>query len=255
MTARLLILGGTTEARRLAERLKDRKDLSITLSLAGRTKDPAPLPVPTRVGGFGGADGLADYLKAEGVDMLIDATHPYAAIISANAAQAARAAGVPLLALRRAPWTPQEGDRWTMVPDMEAAVAALGDTPRRVFLALGRKELAPFEAAPQHAYVIRSVDPVEPPLAVPDATYILARGPFTQADDDALLAAHRIDALVCKNSGGKATSGKLAAARERGLPVIMVERPAVPQVRTVKTVEQAVGWIDQRAARSVKRGE
>lgn len=255
MTARLLILGGTTEARRLAERLKDRKDLSITLSLAGRTKDPAPLPVPTRVGGFGGADGLADYLKAEGVDMLIDATHPYAAIISANAAQAARAAGVPLLALRRAPWTPQEGDRWTMVPDMEAAVAALGDTPRRVFLALGRKELAPFEAAPQHAYVIRSVDPVEPPLAVPDATYILARGPFTQADDDALLAAHRIDALVCKNSGGKATSGKLAAARERGLPVFMVERPAVPQVRTVKTVEQAVGWIDQRAARSVKRGE
>lgn len=261
MTARLLILGGTTEARRLAERLKDRTDLSITLSLAGRTKEPAALPVPTRVGGFGGAEGLAAYLKAEGVSMMIDATHPFAAIISANAAQAARAAGVPLLALRRAEWKPQEGDTWTMVADMDAAVAALGKAPRRAFLALGRKELAPFEAAPQHAYVVRSVDPVEPPMAVPDATYILARGPFSQADDDALLAAHRIDVIVCKNSGGKATSGKLAAARERGMPVIMVERPSVPDVRTVKTVEQAVGWIDQRVrppsskGSKTKRGE
>lgn len=257
MTARLLILGGTTEARRLAERLKDRTDLSVTLSLAGRTKDPAPLPVPTRIGGFGGAEGLAAYLTAEGITMLIDATHPFAAIISTNASQAARTAGVPLLALRRAPWTPHEGDQWTMVPDMEAAVAALGQKPRRAFLALGRKELAPFEAAPQHAYVIRSVDPVEPPLAVPHATYVLARGPFTQSEDDALLAAHGIEVIVCKNSGGKATSGKLAAARERGLPVIMVERPEVPQVRTVRTVEQAVGWIDQRVRPSgkTKRGE
>lgn len=204
------------------------------------------MPVPTRVGGFGGAEGLAEYIKAEGVTMVVDATHPFAAIISTNAAQAVRMAGVPLLALRRAPWTPHDGDLWTMVPDMEAAVAALGKKPRRVFLALGRKELAPFEAAPQHAYIIRSVDPVEPPLAVPNAKYILARGPFTQEDDDALLAAHRIDVIVCKNSGGKATSGKLAAARERRLPVIMVERPEVPQVRSVKTVEQAVGWVDQR---------
>ena len=147
---RILILGGTTEARRLAEGLARRHDLAVTLSLAGRTAHPVAQPVPVRIGGFGGAQGLADYLAAERIDALIDATHPYAAIIAANAARAAGAAGVPLLGLRRPPWMAVAGDRWIEVDDVAAAVRALGEAPRRVFLALGRNEIAAFETAPQH---------------------------------------------------------------------------------------------------------
>ncbi|MGE5147122.1 MAG: precorrin-6A/cobalt-precorrin-6A reductase, partial [Candidatus Eiseniibacteriota bacterium] len=166
---RTLILGGTAEARALAGALAERRDLAVTLSLAGRTAEPLKQPVPVRSGGFGGAEGLADYLRAARIDVLIDATHPYAAAISANAAEAARAARIPLIALRRPPWTRVAGDMWTEAGTMEEAVTALGQAPRRVFLALGRKELHPFEAAPQHVYLVRSVDPVDPPLAVPHA--------------------------------------------------------------------------------------
>jgi precorrin-6A/cobalt-precorrin-6A reductase len=170
----------------------------VTLSLAGRTSNPVPHPVPLRIGGFGGAEGLAAYLRAEHIDRLIDATHPYAAAMSDNAARAATTAGVPLLGLRRAAWTAVAGDRWTEVADTRAAAQALGAAPRNVFLALGRNEIAAFAAAPQHRYLVRSVDPVEPPLAVPHATYIRARGPFPEADDRALLATHAIDVIVSK---------------------------------------------------------
>jgi precorrin-6A/cobalt-precorrin-6A reductase len=241
---RILILGGTTEARRLAECLVGRPDLAVTLSLAGRTANPAAQPVPVRSGGFGGAQGLADYLAREHIDALIDATHPYAAIMSANAARAAGAAGVPLLALRRPPWVAVAGDRWNEVADASAAVRALGDAPRRVFLALGRNEIAAFAEAPQHHYLVRSVDPVEPPLRVPHASYVTGRGPFTQADDRALLSAHSTETVVCKNSGGDATYGKIAAARELGLEVIMLRRPALPAVAAVATIEDALAWID-----------
>jgi precorrin-6A/cobalt-precorrin-6A reductase len=241
---RILILGGTTEARRLAERLAGRHDLAVTLSLAGRTAKPAAQPVPVRIGGFGGADGLADHLVAERVDALIVATHPYAAIIAANAARAARSAGVPLLALRRPPWVAVAGDRWIEAADTRAAVRALGDAPRRVFLALGRNDIAPFVAAPQHHYLVRSVDPVEPPLRVPQASYVTGRGPFTQADDRALLLAHGIEIVACKNSGGDATYGKIAAARMLGLAVIMLRRPVLPAVPAVETIEDALAWID-----------
>jgi precorrin-6A/cobalt-precorrin-6A reductase len=251
---RILILGGTTEARRLAERLARRADLTVTLSLAGRTAAPAVQPVPVRIGGFGGADGLADYLTNEGVDALIDATHPYAAAISANAARAAQATGVPLLALRRPPWNAVAGDRWIEVADARAAVAALGVTPRRVFLALGRKELAPFVDAPQHHYLVRSVDPVDPPLAVPHASYVTGRGPFTEADDRALLCAHNIEIVVAKNSGGTATYGKIAAARELALPVIMPSRPPLPKVSAVDSVEDALAWLDHVRAPRTDRG-
>ena len=162
--------------------------------------------------------------------MLIDATHPYAAVISANAAQAAGETGVKLLALRRPPWTKVAGDNWIEVATVEAGVNALGRAPRRVFVALGRNELQPFAAAPQHDYLIRSVDPVDPPLAVPHATYIAARGPFTETDDRALLERHKIDVVVAKNSGGDATYGKIAASRALGLPVVMLTRPALPDV-------------------------
>jgi precorrin-6A/cobalt-precorrin-6A reductase len=251
---RILILGGTAEARVLAQRLAGRSDLAVTLSLAGRTATPAVQPVPVRVGGFGGADGLADYLSAERVHALIDATHPYAAIISANAARAAQSTGVPLLALRRPPWIPIAGDRWIEVEDIPAAVAALGAAPRRVFLALGRKELAPFTAAPQHHYLVRSVDPVDPPLAVPYATYVTARGPFAEAAERALLGVHAIGVVIAKNSGGTATYGKIAAARSLGLPVIMPSRPPLPAVTAVETIEEALAWLDHVRAPGADRG-
>jgi precorrin-6A/cobalt-precorrin-6A reductase len=251
---RILILGGTTQARRLAERLAPRADLAVTLSLAGRTAAPAPHPVPVRIGGFGGATGLAAWLGAEAIDLLIDATHPYAARISANAAAAATLAQVPLLALDRPAWVAVDGDRWTEVVDMQGAVQALGAAPRRAFLALGRNELAPFAEAPQHFYLIRSVDPVEPPLAVPYAAYLTGRGPFDGADERALLARHHIDVIVAKNSGGAATYGKIAAARSLGLPVIMLARPARPQVPAATSVEEALVRLDHALASEAVRG-
>ncbi|NGN40875.1 cobalt-precorrin-6A reductase [Mesorhizobium sp. CGMCC 1.15528] len=254
MTHRILILGGTTEARQLAGKLADRADLSVVLSLAGRTVDPVAQPVPVRSGGLGGAQGLANYLCDEQVGLLIDATHPYAANISRNAAEAATLAGVPILTLRRPAWEAVEGDHWTLVENGREAVAALGERPRRVFLALGRQEIADFARAPQHAYVIRSVDPIEPPLAVPDATYILARGPFAETDERELLAGHRIDAIVAKNSGGSATYGKIAAARELGIEVILFRRTDLPDVPSAASVGELLAMIDHWAASAEKRG-
>ncbi len=251
---RILILGGTTEARGLAERLARRADLDITLSLAGRTMSPAALPVPVRSGGFGGTAGLADYLLRERVDALIDATHPYAHIISANAAAAASKTNVPFVALRRPPWVRVNGDSWIEVDDVRAAADALGGESRRVFVALGRNELAPLASAPQHDYLIRSVDPVVPPLPLPHARYVTGRGPFGEADDRALLTAHRIEAVVAKNSGGSATYGKIAAARALGLDVIMLRRPTLPDVPAVKTPEEAVAWLDHALTLAAARG-
>ncbi|MFD2057318.1 cobalt-precorrin-6A reductase [Mesorhizobium calcicola] len=245
MTHRILILGGTTEARQLAGKLAARADCLVTLSLAGRTESPVAQGVPVRTGGFGGADGLAAYLLEMRIDLLIDATHPYAAQISANAAQAARVAGVPVLALRRPGWEPVAGDRWTQVDTTVDAARALGPAPRRVFLALGRQEVAAFEAAPQHHYLIRSVDAVEPKLAVPDASYLLARGPFRETEERALLETHRIDVVVSKNSGGEATYGKIAAARALGIEVVMVRRPALPDVASAETVEALAAIVNQ----------
>jgi precorrin-6A/cobalt-precorrin-6A reductase len=241
---RLLILGGTSEARELGERLAGRGDLVVTTSLAGRTARPAAQAVAVRVGGFGGAAGLAAYLRAQRIDALIDATHPFAVTISTHAAAAAAAASIPLIALRRPPWQPVAGDRWLHVADRDAAVAATGSTPRHLFLALGRQDLAPFERAPQHAYLVRSVDPVVPPLRLARVTYVCARGPFSEADDRALLSEHRIDAVVAKNSGGAATYSKIAAARSLGLEVIMIARPLAPAVPTVETVAEAIAWLD-----------
>jgi precorrin-6A/cobalt-precorrin-6A reductase len=251
---RILILGGTAEARRLAARLALRADLAVTLSLAGRTASPALQPVPVRIGGFGGADGLADYLSVKRIDALIDATHPYAATISANAARAAQRANVPLLALRRPPWVAVAGDRWIEVADIAGAVLALASAPRRVFVALGRNELQPFVRAPQHHYLVRSIDPVDPPLAVPQAAYITGRGPFDEADERALLAARRIEVVIAKNSGGSASYGKIASARALGLPVIMLRRPLLPQVPAVDKVEDVYAWLDHALTVSSDRG-
>jgi precorrin-6A/cobalt-precorrin-6A reductase len=251
---RILILGGTTEARGLAERLAARTELDITLSLAGRTTAPVALPVPVRTGGFGGVEGLADYLQRQRVGALIDATHPFAQIISANAAEAARRTGVPFLAVHRPAWTKTGGDRWTEVDDVAGAVVTLGQHSRRVFVALGRNELGPFGAALQHHYLIRSVDPVEPPLPLPYVSYVTDRGPFSEADDHALLVAHRIEVVIAKNSGGNATYGKIAAARALGLEVIMLRRPSLPDTPAVATVDEAVAWLDQALTLAAARG-
>src|SRR5262249_37677440 len=202
----------------------------------------------------GGAQGLADYLTTERIDALVDATHPYAATISANAARAAELSKTPLLALRRPPWIPVSGDRWIDVADVQGAVEALAGAPRRVFLALGRKELAPFAIAPQHHYLVRSVDPVDPPLAVPHAIYVTGRGPFDETHDRALLQQHRIEIVVAKNSGGTATYGKIAAACALGLPVVLLRRAPPPPVATVETVEDAVAWLDHDRTVSTARG-
>ncbi|TPL03481.1 MULTISPECIES: cobalt-precorrin-6A reductase [unclassified Mesorhizobium] len=254
MTHRILILGGTTEARQLAGKLARREDFSVTLSLAGRTESPVAQGVPVRVGGFGGAEGLAAHLREERIDLLIDATHPYAARISANAAEAAKRSGVRILALRRPGWEPVAGDRWMLVDDVAEAASALGTTPRRVFLAIGRQEAGGFEAAPQHRYIIRSVDPIEPKLGVPDALYLLARGPFPEADERALLEKYAIDAVVSKNSGGEATYGKIAAARALGIEVVMVSRPALPDVSSAGTVDALAGKVDHLFGPVAERG-
>jgi precorrin-6A/cobalt-precorrin-6A reductase len=252
--ARILILGGTAEARQLAGRLAGRAGLDITLSLAGRTASPAAQPVPVRVGGFGGADGLANYLVGERIDALIDATHPYANVISANAVAAARRSGVPLIALRRLPWIEVAGDRWIEAGDVCEAVRALGQTSRRVFVALGRNELKPFREAPQHYYLIRSVDPVDPPLPLPHVGYVTGRGPFSETDDHALMTEHRIDVVIAKNSGGTATYGKIAAARVLGLDVVMLRRPPAPDGAAVATIEDAIAWLDHALTSAAARG-
>ena len=252
--AKILILGGTTEARHLAEALARRAGLDVTLSLAGRTASPVPHPVPVRIGGFGGAHGLVDHLAAERIDVLIDATHPYATVISENAAAAARAAKVPFIALRRPPWSAVAGDRWTEVNDAPAAATAIGPESRNVFVALGRNELKPFAAAPQHRYLIRSVDPVEPPLPLPFVTYITARGPFSEADDRALMTENRIEVVISKNSGGSAAYGKIAAARALGIDVIMLRRAPAPDAPHVDTVDAAVAWLDHALTVAAARG-
>lgn len=215
-------------------------ELDVTLSLAGRTENPVRQPVPVRVGGFGGAEGLARHLVEQRIDLLIDATHPYAAQISANAARASQQAGVAILALRRPGWEQRVGDRWTFADDVADAVRALGRASRRVFLSIGRQEVDAFAAASQHFYLVRSVDPVEPPLAVPDVRYILARGPFAEEAERALLTENRIDAIVSKDSGGAASYGKIVAARALGIEVIMIRRPELPQVPSASSVGELV---------------
>ncbi len=251
---RILILGGTTEARVLGERLAQRDGCDVTLSLAGRTASPVKHAVAVRIGGFGGAVGLADYLVAHRIEALIDATHPYATIISQNTVAAARQIQVPFIMLRRPPWIAVAGDRWIDVNHAGEAAAAIGQQPCSVFVTIGRNELAPFAGAPQHRYLIRSVDRVEPPLAVPHVTYLTARGPFSEADDRALMQAHGIDIIIAKNSGGAAAYGKIAAARSLGVGVIMLRRPPTPEAPAVETIEDAIAWLDHAFTTAAARG-
>lgn len=240
---RILLLGGTTEASRLARALAG-AGCDAVFSYAGRTEAPLAQPLPVRVGGFGGVAGLADYLRHEGIGRVVDATHPFAAQMSRNAVAACAQAGIPLIALERPVWTAGPSDDWHAVPDIAAAVAALPQAPARVFLAIGKQNLAPFAARPQHHYLLRLVDPPEAPLPLPQATVVLARGPFDPEGDAALMRAHGISHIVAKNAGGAGAEAKLAAARALRLPVILIGRPALPPRRVATTVEEVMGWLD-----------
>ncbi|MFJ6526888.1 cobalt-precorrin-6A reductase [Streptomyces longwoodensis] len=240
MSPHVLILGGTTEARELAAVLAARPGVRVTTSLAGRVSRPGALDGEVRTGGFGGAGGLAAWIRDQDVAAVVDATHPFAAGITANAARAAAATGIPLVVLRRPGWSPGPGDRWHDVPSLEAAAALLPSLGRRALLTTGRLGLATFAHVRDVHFVVRSVEPPEPPLPS-DTRLVLARGPFTLADELALLRTHRVDVLVTKDSGGAATSPKLAAARTLGLPVVVVRRPALPDdVTAVPDVASAV---------------
>ena len=184
---RVLILGGTTEAASLARQLAGDTRFEATLSLAGRTSAPAAQALPTRIGGFGGVDGLVRYLEAEKIEAVVDATHPYAAQMSAHAVTACRQAGLPLASLTRAPWTEQAGDCWQHVSNTESAAMILGDTPRRVFLTIGRQELPVFAAAPQHRYLARLIDAPKGERLPPQLVLLQARGPFDLAAETALM--------------------------------------------------------------------
>lgn len=240
-STKLLILGGTGEAAALAERLAGESRLTVITSLAGRTKEPARLAGHVRVGGFGGPEGLAAYLEAESIDLMVDATHPFAAKIAANAARACSETGVPRLKLMRPVWCPVEGDTWIEVADMAGAAEAVGRNAERALLTVGRQDLAAFARLEDVWFLVRSIEPLEAPLA--NCTVIQGRGPFSEADEVSLLTEHRIDLLVSKNSGGAATYAKIAAARSLGLPVVMIARPLAPEGDTVESVEAVVGWV------------
>lgn len=244
----VLILGGTTEARRLAAELVADPALRVTSSLAGRVAEPRLPAGEVRIGGFGGPAGLAAWLREQHVDALIDATHPFAGTISRSAATAAAEVHVPLLAVRRPGWVPVPGDDWHPVDSLDEAAAVLPALGRRVFLTTGRQGLAAFAGLPDLYFLSRSVDAPEPPLPALIET-LLDRGPFTLDGERAVLRGHRIDVLVTKDSGGAATAPKLTAARELGLPVVIVRRPEPPAgIPTVPDVAGAVAWIARRTA-------
>jgi precorrin-6A/cobalt-precorrin-6A reductase len=240
---RLLILGGTSEASALARRITDEPDVAAILSLAGATADPAPVPITRRIGGFGGAEGLAAFLARERIDAVVDATHPFASRMSANAVVACRTSGRQLVVFTRPPWTLAPGDRWIEVATMDDAVTALGVQSKTVFLTQGRLQLAAFARAPQHRYIVRTIDRPTEIDALPDRKLILARGPFSLADELALMHRERIEALVTKNSGGRATYAKIEAARALKVEVVIVRQPPAPEAEILHELDAVLAWI------------
>ncbi|MGY4625719.1 precorrin-6A/cobalt-precorrin-6A reductase [Bradyrhizobium sp. USDA 4486] len=219
-----------------------RAQIEAVYSYGGRTRAPADQPLPTRIGGFGGVGGLADYIRSEGITHVIDATHPFAAEMSRNVVAACAETGTPLIALERAPWTRAPGDNWIEIHDINAAVAALPDAPANVFLAIGRQHIAPFASKPQHAYTLRFVDPPEAPLPFA-ADVIVSRGPFTLEGELEMLQARGIAWIVARNSGGDGARAKIDAARRLGLPVIMISRPHLPERPCVESVAEVMQWL------------
>lgn len=241
----VLILGGTGEAAALARSLVDDLGdrLDITTSLAGRTRKPAALPGQMRNGGFGGAAALADYLRDHRITAVIDATHPFAAQISTNAATACDAANVPRLVLSRPGWKAQAGDNWVEFENIEEAAQGLPRLGERAFLTVGVQELNPFAALTDLWFLVRLVEVPVDPIALSNYQMITGRGPFSVTDELALMESHNIDILVTKASGGDATVAKLEAARQLGLAVAMVRRPPAPRGPAVGDVPAAADWV------------
>jgi precorrin-6A/cobalt-precorrin-6A reductase len=242
---RILILGGTQEGFQLAEQLADLQGVEIISSLAGRTREPRIPQGAVRTGGFGGAEGLARYLRGEGITHLVNATHPFTERISANAIAAAGAAGIPLVRLLRPAWAPRHGDRWLAARDAKEAAELCRREGGRIFLTLGSGEIEAFTDVRNAHFLVRVVDmPEQLPLS--DYLAIAARGPFSLQDELRLLLDHHIALVVAKNSGGDATYAKIEAARRLGLPVIMIERPPIaldPQSSITPTVADTVAWV------------
>jgi len=238
----VLVLAGSSEASSIAVRLFEGGRVDVVSSFAGRVKALNLPPGPSRVGGFGGPAGLAEWLGSEGISAVIDATHPFTARMPVHAAEACRTVGIPRVRLLRPEWVAVDGDRWTRVPDLDAAARALFEAgARRVFLTTGRKELDPFAGLDEVWFLVRSIDPPET-LPFAQCQLVLDRGPFDEARELALLQDQRIDTLVTKNSGGSAAAAKLAAARRLGIRVVMVDRPPVPEGPTVATEDEALAW-------------
>jgi precorrin-6A/cobalt-precorrin-6A reductase len=247
VSMRVLVLGGTTEASELTRLLAADPRFEATVSLAGRTANPKTQPVRTRIGGFGGADGLVDWLTRDATQAVVDATHPYADQISSNAVAACAGLAIPLASIVRPAWQPQPGDTWLTVASAEAAADALGPKPRRVFLTLGRLELGAFARAPHHHYVARTIDPPGDVALPPNIRLLLGRrGPFDREAETALLAREKIDVLVSKNSGGTATYAKIEAARHLGIPVVITARPQKSHGYAVENAEAAMIWLEQQ---------
>jgi len=238
-----LILGGTTEATALCKAFAETGQTG-TVSLAGRVARPIKHPLPQRIGGFGGAEGLRRYITDHKITHLIDATHPFAAQMSSNAVYASQAADIPLIALTRAPWRAEAEDNWSTVVDIPAAVAALDMPPARIMLAVGRMHLQDFAPNPQHFYLLRLVDAPDIPLPFADHAVVVDRGPFTVEGDLDLMRQHRITHVVSKNSGGTGAQAKLLAARALNLPVILIDRPVLPPRTEVYDVASVMAWLD-----------
>ena len=246
MTARrLLILGGTGEAVALARAVSARfgDAIGVTTSLAGRTRRPGPIPGNIRIGGFGGSAGLGAYLVEQQIDRLIDATHPFAAEISRAARVAAERAGVRQLLLLRPRWPRHPLDRWIEVDSIEAAASLVGKVGRCALLTVGARSAAAFARAEDVRFVVRLIDPPREELPLPKHQIVYGRGPFSLLEERLLLRQSGVDVLVCKASGGAATEPKLIAAREAGIPVIMVRRPPREQGDAVELVEAALDWL------------
>jgi precorrin-6A/cobalt-precorrin-6A reductase len=243
---RALILGGTSDANRLAEAVAQ-LGLDAIYSYAGRTQAPAGQSLPTRIGGFGGASGLVDYIRRHRITHVVDATHPFAVEMSRNAVAACATTGTALIALERAPWQRSPGDNWIEVEDVAAAAAALPEQCARVFLAIGRRHLAPFAARPQHAYTLRFADAPDGALPMPDASVVVSRGPFTLAGDLDLMRSRDIEWIVARNAGGTGALAKIEAARQLGLPVVMVARPALPERQSTESINHVLAFLGHDA--------
>ena len=243
---KLLIVGGTGDAVRLAECAIDLPGLAVITTLAGRTANPHPVSGTVRIGGFGGEFGLVEYLQTERIDVIVDATHPFAAQISWHVAGAATKVGIPRLMLIRPGWRRSPEDNWIEVENVAAAVVAIPARAERIFVTIGRQQLAPFAVLTNKWCLMRSIDPPDPSIPLPPGKLLLDRGPFSLERERELLREYQIQAIVSKNSGGDATYAKIIAARELGLPVVMVQRPIVPEGEIVVDVASAIKWLQQQ---------